>query len=117
MLRQADVAITHQDDVFTIDADDAMYHITGAINPGEHHQAHPQLLRLLKDDALTSADDKGQHAVSPDRKRDTQSLVHQSDGFLYDDLVAIHHPLLSFHDIAVQQLRRADMPDATSAPA
>jgi len=41
MLRQADVAITHQDDVFTIDADDAMHHITGAITPGEYHQTNP----------------------------------------------------------------------------
>ncbi len=112
VLRYSDVAVAHQDDVLTIDVDDAMHHITGAINPGEYHQAFPQLLRLLKDDTLTSADDKRSHAVSLDRKRDAHPLVHQSDGFLYDDLVTYHHPLLSFHDTTVQLLRRADMPDA-----
>ena len=53
----------------------------------QHYIAWLGRHRLLQNDTLTPADDKRQHATAIDGQRDAHTLLHQSDGFLYNLIV------------------------------
>lgn len=61
-----EIAVAHQCDVLTFDADNAMDDVSTTFHPGQHHVANLWRQRLLQDDTLTPADDKRQHAPSVD---------------------------------------------------
>ena len=81
MFRTHQIAVAHQCDPFTIDADDAMHHIPTAVHPCQHHVAHVNQSRSLQDDALLAPDDKRQHAVAIHGQRHAHAFPHQPDGF------------------------------------
>ena len=56
------VAVAHQCDAVTVDADNPVNHITTAVNPRQHHVAYVYQSRPVQDNALLAADDKRQHA-------------------------------------------------------
>ena len=58
------VAVAHQCDVVTVDADNPVNHITTAVNPCQHHVAYIYQQRPMQDNALLATDDKRQHAVA-----------------------------------------------------
>ena len=61
------VAVAHQCDAVTVDADNPMHHIPTAVNPCQHHVAYVYQHRPMQDNALLATDDKRQHAQSFDR--------------------------------------------------
>lgn len=63
-LRANEISITHQHDLISLDADDAMHHVATCLYPCQYDIAHLRRNGFLKDNALTSADDKRQHAIS-----------------------------------------------------
>lgn len=86
----SDVAVAHQRDVLTGNADDAVDNVPTVLNPRQHHVAHTGRHGLLQDDTLTTTDDERQHAASVDGERHADTIVDQSDGLGYDEIVVWH---------------------------
>ena len=61
-----DVTITHQYHVMTVNLDDAVYHITTVLHPGEYHITHLGVIWFLEDDTLLATNNKRKHAVAFD---------------------------------------------------
>lgn len=76
-----DVTITHQYYLVAINMYDAMHHITAAVYPGKYHITDSRISRFLQDDTLFPTDDEREHAVTLDRQRHANSIVHQTGCF------------------------------------
>ena len=73
-----DISVAHQYHVRSADTDDTVNYVSATVHPSQHHVANLRLRRLLKDDALPSADNKRQHAPSVYWQRHAHSLTYQT---------------------------------------
>ena len=82
MLRAYYIAVAHESDMLAIYTDNPMNHIATALYPSQHHIAHVYKACPFQDDAFTTTNDKGQHAVAIHGQRHADTFPHQPDGLL-----------------------------------
>ncbi len=119
MFYTTDIAVPLQNNLVAVNTDNAVHHIATALNPRQDNITYCRNNRFDEDDTLLATDDKRQHTTAFHGKSDTQSVIHQGYGTLYDFFIRHLQYLqftiynsLTFLGKGGRQLRRVDNPDA-----